>query len=170
LRTAAYDEADQQAVAVMAQAEERIDIMHTMFTMQSVCILDYLIEICSPRDAMPFMRSILDAVQQNGARARLLIDLAPIKGVENVLALDELVAEIEARGLGDRVEVRAFPGPVHAKTTLIDDQYLIVGSHNFHWSAFGTGEGLAEYSLGITDPEAIAEFQRLFEVHWQKAE
>lgn len=169
LRTAAYDEADQQAVAVMAKAEERIDVMHTMFTMPSVCILDYLIDVCSPRDAMPFMRSILTAVEQNGARARLLIDQAPIKGVENVLALDELMAEIEDRGLGDRVEIRAFPGPVHAKTTLIDDQFLIVGSHNFHWSAFGPGEGLAEYSLGVTDPQAIAEFQRLFEYHWQKA-
>jgi hypothetical protein len=169
LRTAAYDEADQQAVAVMAGAEERIDVMHTMFTMPSVCILDYLIDVCSPRDAMPFMRSILDAVQHNGARARLLIDLAPIKGVENALALDELLAEVEDRDLGDRVEIRAFPGPVHAKATLIDDQYLIVGSHNFHWSAFGPGEGLAEYSLGVTDPQAIAEFQRFFEVHWQKA-
>jgi phosphatidylserine/phosphatidylglycerophosphate/cardiolipin synthase-like enzyme len=169
LRTEAYDEADQQAAAAIAAAEERIDIMHTMFTLPAVCILNYLLEVCSAAQAMPYMQSILDAVEQNQANVRLLVDLEPIKGVENALALGELQAEIKALGLNDRVEIRPFPGPVHAKVTLIDDQFLIVGSHNFHWSAFGKGQSLAEYSLGVTDPQAISDFERFFEYHWERA-
>ena len=68
---------------------------------------------------MPYMQSILDAVDQNQAKARLLIDLEPIKGIENALALGELQAEIDARGLSDRVEIRPFSGPVHAKDALM---------------------------------------------------
>jgi phosphatidylserine/phosphatidylglycerophosphate/cardiolipin synthase-like enzyme len=169
LRTTEYDEADQQAAAAIAAAEERIDIMHTMFTLPAVCILNYLLEVCSADQAMPYMQSILDAVEGNEADVRLLIDLEPIKGVENAIALGELQAEITARGLSDRVEIRPFSGPVHAKNTLIDDQFLIVGSHNFHWSAYGEGQGLAEYSLGVADPQAILDFERFFEYHWQRA-
>jgi len=170
LRTAAYDEADQQAAAAIAAAQESIDIVHTMFTLPAVCILNYLLDVCSVFQAMPFMESILAAVDQNDANVRLLIDMEPIKGIENALALEELEAEIKARGLSDRVEIRPFSGPVHAKDTLIDDEFLIVGSHNFHWSAFGKGQGLAEYSLGVTDPEATSEFKRLFDYYWQRAE
>jgi hypothetical protein len=54
-----------------------------------------------------------DPVHQNGARARPLVDLAPIKGVENAHALDALVTEMEDCGLGEHVEVRAFPGPTY---------------------------------------------------------
>ena len=169
LRTTAYDEADQQAAAAIAAAEEHIDIMHTMFTLPAVCILNYLLEVCSASQAMPYMQSILDAVEQNEANVRLLIDLEPIKGIENAIALGELQAEVNARGLSDRVEIRPFPGPVHAKVTSIDDQFLIIGSHNFHWSAFGKGGGLAEYSLGVTDPQAISDFGRFFEYHWERA-
>jgi hypothetical protein len=169
LRTTAYDEADQQATAALAAAQERIDVIHTMFTFPGFCILNYLLDVCSVSQAMPYMQSILDAVEGNGAHVRLLIDLEPFKGVENAIALGELQAEVRARGLSDRVEIRPFPGPVHAKDTLIDDQFLIVGSHNFHWSAFGTGQGLAEYSLGVADPQAISDFERFFEYHWERA-
>jgi len=169
LRTLAYDEADQQTIAALAAAEERIDIMHTMFTLPGFCIMNYLLDVCSTSQAMPYMHSILDALEQNEAKARLLIDLAELKGIENSLALGELQAEIKALGLEDRVEIRPFPGPVHAKVTLVDDKFLIVGSHNFHWSAFGTGGGLAEYSMGVTDPKAIEDYQRFFDYYWEKA-
>ena len=72
--------------------------------------------------------------------------------------------------MGDRVEVRAFPGPVHAKNTLIDDELLIVGSQNYHWTSFGEGRGLAEYNLGISDPSAIEEFKQRFQYYWDLAD
>ncbi len=92
LRTRAYDEADQQAIAALAAAEERIDVMHTMFTLPGFCILNHLLDVCSSAQAMPYMHSILGALEQNDAKARLLIDLAELKGIENSLALSELQA------------------------------------------------------------------------------
>ena len=79
-------------------------------------------------------------------------------------------SELRARGLSDQVEIRFFsPQLVHYKSTLIDDEFLIVGSQNFHYSAFGEGDGLTEYNLGISDPQAVADFKRLFEYEWERA-
>ena len=49
---------------------------------------------------------------------------------------------------------------------LVDDQMLIVGSQNLHYSAFGTGGGLTEFNLAVEDPQAVADFQALFEHVW----
>ena len=66
------------------------------------------------------------------------------------------------------VEIRFFDGKLHAKSTLIDDQLLIIGSQNMHYSAWGTG-ALTEHSLTTNDPAAIEEFNALFEFEWQQA-
>jgi phosphatidylserine/phosphatidylglycerophosphate/cardiolipin synthase-like enzyme len=166
LRTVAHDEADKQTIAALAAAEERIDIMHVQFTLPIICNLNYILDVCDARHAPPYINSMLDAVEENDAQLRLLLDLKPFKGIENAIALGILQEAVEARGLADKIEVRSFASSVHAKGTLIDDEFVIVGSQNYHWSAFGEDRGLAEYSLGTTDPEAIAEFQRFFEHHW----
>ena len=75
----------------------------------------------------------------------------------------------EARGLADRIEVRSIDSSIHAKATLIDDEYLIVSSQNYHWSSYGEGRGLAECSLGTSAPEAVAEFQMFFDYHWNNS-
>ena len=166
LRTVAHDEADKQTMAALAVAEERIDIMHVQFSLPLVCNLNYVIDVCDARHAPPYINSILDAVEENDARLRLLVDLKPFKGIENAIALGILQEAVEERRLGDRIEVRSFASSVHAKGTLIDDEFVIVGSQNYHWSAFGEERGLAEYSVGTSDPEAIAEFQRFFDFYW----
>ena len=40
------------------------------------------------------------------------------------------------------MEVRAFPGPVHARATLMDDQYLFVGSRNVDGRPLDWGRAL----------------------------
>jgi cardiolipin synthase len=52
---------------------------------------------------------------------------------------------------------------------LIDDQFLVVGSQNFHYSAYGDN-GLTEFNIGTDDPDAIAAFKRFFDYHWERAE
>ena len=166
LRTVAHDEADKQTIAALAAAEDRIDIMHVQFSLPIICNLNYVIDVCDARHAPAYINSILDAVEKNNAQVRLLLDLKPFKGIESAIALGIMLDAVQERGLADRIEVRSFSSPVHAKGTLIDDEFMIVGSQNYHWSAFGEDRGLAEYSLGTSDPEAIAEFQRFFEYHW----
>jgi cardiolipin synthase len=58
---------------------------------------------------------------------------------------------------------------MHAKSTLIDDEFLIIGSQNYHYSAFGEGGGLTEYSMGTDDPQAVADYKAVFEYEWQRA-
>ena len=67
------------------------------------------------------------------------------------------------------VEVRKFPGELHAKTALIDEEFLIIGSQNYNYSAFGDGDGLAEYSFGTNDAEAIEDYLKMFEYYWDLA-
>jgi cardiolipin synthase len=64
--------------------------------------------------------------------------------------------------------MRYFDGRMHTKALLVDRELLIVGSQNFHYSAFGDA-GLAEYNLATEDPKAIAEFQRTYDYYWDQA-
>ena len=82
----------------------------------------------------------------------------------------ELLQELERRepGLSELVELRFYNGKIHAKAALIDDQLLIIGSQNMHYSSWGEG-GLTEYSVTTNDSGAIAEYQGLFEAKWEQA-
>ena len=139
-----------------------------MFTMQMACDLNLLYNVCDFEGGLSFMESLKQAAE-NGAFVRLLVKPDPFDGVESSVALEQFVREMESAGLSDRYEVRLFQGPMHFKSTLVDGEFLIVGSQNFHYSAFGNG-GLTEYSLGIGDPEAATDFEALFDYHWQRAE
>jgi phosphatidylserine/phosphatidylglycerophosphate/cardiolipin synthase-like enzyme len=170
-RTEAHDEADQQVIAALSSAQESIDVIQVNFTMEMVCDLNLLYDqVCTTDQLLPYMDAILDAAENNGAHVRILIKGAPIDGVESAVHLLVLQQELDERGISDQVEARLFDGPMHPKTALIDNEMLIVGSQNYHYSAFGEGSGLAEYSLGVVDPQASTDFQRLFEYQWERAE
>jgi len=59
---------------------------------------------------------------------------------------------------------------MHSKSVLVDGQVLIVGSQNFHYSAYGPGGGLSEFSFAVEDPRAAEEYQRIFNYEWAVAE
>jgi cardiolipin synthase len=59
---------------------------------------------------------------------------------------------------------------MHPKAALIDEQMLIVGSQNFHYSAFGSGGGLNEYSFAVENDKAAEDFSRAFEFLWEQTE
>ena len=46
---------------------------------------------------------------------------------------------------------------------------MIVSSQNLHWSAYGKGNGLSEYSLGVGDPAAADQYQRFFDFLWDRS-
>ena len=170
-RTEAHDEADQQVIAALSSAQESIDAMHVNFTMEMECDLNLLYDqVCTTDQVLPYMNAILDAAENHGAHVRILIKGAPIDGVESGVHLVVLQEELNKRGIGDQVEFRLFGGPMHLKTVLIDNELLIIGSQNYHYSAFGEGSGLAEYSLGVFDPQAVTDFRRVFEYQWERGE
>jgi phosphatidylserine/phosphatidylglycerophosphate/cardiolipin synthase-like enzyme len=98
----------------------------------------------------------------------VIVENANSNGLENRVAGMVLFEELEKRGLDGTVEIRFFNGKLHSKATQIDDQLLIIGSQNMHYSAWGEG-ALTEYSLTTNDPAAIDEFNALFEYEWQQA-
>ena len=165
-RNQVYDESDEQIIAAFGSATESLDIAQAMFSMPLICNLNHFFDVCSFNEALPYMEAIMEAAE-NGAKVRILLTPYPIQIVENIIASDILLKEANARGVSDQVEVRYFSDLLHAKTALIDEEFLIVGSQNLHHSAFGEGEGLSEYNLGTSDPEAIAQYQRWFESYWE---
>ncbi|MCP4357566.1 MAG: hypothetical protein GY796_06075 [Chloroflexi bacterium] len=169
-RTEAFAESDDQVIAALIAAEETIDVVHVNFTAQMICDLNLIYDqVCTIEQATPYLDSLLNAVEENDVHLRLLLKSNPIDGVETSVALVMMGEEIIERGLEDQVEVRFFTEPMHYKATLIDDQFLIVGSQNFHYSAFGDGGGLTEYNMGTSDPQAIDDFKQLFEYHWERS-
>ena len=169
-RTEARDEADQQVITVLESAEETIDAVHVNFTAEMICDLNILYDqVCTNDQLLPYVEAILDAAENNGTQVRVLIKGAPIDGMESGVHLTILKDALDERGISDQVEVRIFDGPMHPKATLVDDKFLIVGSQNYHYSAFGEGAGLAEFSLGVEDSDAVDDFKQLFEYHWDRA-
>ncbi len=166
-RTEVYKESDDALVHALESAEESIDIIQVNFTFDMICDLNILLDVCDYSSAPPYIDALMTAIEDEQAYVRILIEDDGIEGFENKIAMDILVAEVKARGLSDYVEVRYFTGLVHAKTILIDDELLIVGSQNFHYSAFGEG-GLTEFNIATDSPQAVEAYKSFFDYYWEQ--
>jgi len=168
-RTLVYKEADETYAAVLGSAQSSIDAIHVNFSLELICMANLLVEdLCTFDNALPWMQAIVDAVEQNQIKVRVIVENANSNGIENRVAIQVLTDELEKRGLENFVEIRFFNGRVHAKTALIDQELLVVGSQNFHYSSWGE-RGLNEYSVATDDPEAIAQYQKMFDYFWEQA-
>lgn len=167
-RSRALPLGDLQTADVIAAAQTRVDATHVMFSLDMICSLNFLFDVCNYEHGPYYIPALLQAVE-NGARLRLLVHGAPFEGIENNVALNVFLARAAELGRADQIEVRYFAGPFHPKAVLVDDQMLIVGSQNFHYSAYGAGRGLTEYSIAVEDTRAAAEFRQSFEVEWAAA-
>ena len=168
-RSGVYKEADRTIEAAIASAEETLDIVHVNFSLELICAAAVLAEdICSYDDALPYMEAIMSAVEQNYTQVRVMAEQSNMNGLENRVAMQIFAEELEKRGLSEYVEMRFYNGRLHAKSVLIDDALLIIGSHNFHYSAWGEG-GLTEFSLATDSPAAIEAYHDLFEYQWERS-
>ncbi len=168
-RTDKFREADITVPTTVASAQETLDILQVNFTLALICDLNLIFEICDFRDALSYMQAMMDAIEANNVQTRVLIKPGVIEGVESNIAIKAFWDALEARGLSHLVEFRYFNASVHAKAVLIDNQFLLVGSQNFHYSAYGDG-ALTEFNIGTDDPDAVAAFQKFFNYHWERAE
>jgi phosphatidylserine/phosphatidylglycerophosphate/cardiolipin synthase-like enzyme len=114
------------------------------------------------------MVALADTVEQKGVKTRVMVTDVNMNGMENRAAIEVLQAELARRGVSDLVEFRYLDGRMHAKSLLVDQQLLIIGSQNFHYSAYGDS-GLAEYNLATNDPGALQEYQQTFDYYWEQA-
>jgi len=164
-----YLEGDEFIAGSLAAAEENIDMIHVNFALEVYCMANIIFpDLCSIDQAFPWMLAIIDAIEENQVHVRVIVENANSNGLENRVAGTVLMEELASRGLDGYVEIRFFNGKLHAKSTMIDDALLIIGSQNMHYSAWGEGS-LTEHSLTTNDPAAIEEFKGLFEAKWEDA-
>jgi cardiolipin synthase len=168
-RTDKFQEADNTVPATVRSAQKTLDVLQVNFTLKMICDLNVLFKVCDFSDALVYMQAMMDAIEINNVKTRVLIKPGVIEGVESNVAVEAFRDALQARGLSHLVEFRYFQESVHAKAVLIDDQFLLVGSQNFHYSAFGDG-ALTEFNIGTDDPDAIVAFKRFFDYHWEHAE
>jgi phosphatidylserine/phosphatidylglycerophosphate/cardiolipin synthase-like enzyme len=169
-RSKEFSEADDFVAASLAASTESIDLITANFSLDLHCIINLLAPgFCTLEDSMPYIDSILEAVEKNHTHVRVIMENANSYGLENRVTAMVLYPELERLGLDDLVELRFYNGRVHAKSALIDDALLIIGSQNFQYSAWGKGSGLGENMITTSDPQAIAEFKALFDFKWQEA-
>ena len=168
-RNTNFHESDQAVTAAIRSAQDSLDIFEVNFSLQLQCALGALIpDFCTFDNSLEWMRALVDNIEQNHTRVRILVTDVNMNGIENGVAIRVLKDELARRGLEEYVEIRYFDGRMHTKALLIDDGLLIVGSQNFHYSAYGDA-GLAEYNLATQDPKAIAEFKRTYDYYWDQA-
>jgi cardiolipin synthase len=167
-RSQKFNESDVVVSEAVISAQKSLDVLQVNFTLNMICDLNVLLPICDVSDSPDYMTSLVDAIEARQVKIRVLVKKKPIEVVENKIAMTEFRKKLAERGLNDLVEFRFFNDSVHAKAVLIDDQFLIVGSQNFHYSAFGDGKGLVEFNIGTDDPDAIANFKSFFEYHWER--
>jgi phosphatidylserine/phosphatidylglycerophosphate/cardiolipin synthase-like enzyme len=168
-RSTAYLEGDEFIAASLGAAQESIDMIQVNFALEVYCMANVIFPgFCSIEDAYPWMHAIIDAIESNQVKVRVIVENANSNGLENRVAGMVLLEELESRGLDGYVEIRFFNGKLHSKASQIDNKLLIIGSQNMHYSAWGEG-ALTEHSLTTNDPAAIEEFNALFEFEWQQA-
>ena len=167
-RNQVYDEADQQLLAAYRAAEESIDLAQAVYSMPLICILNHFFEVCDFSQALPYMEALMDAVE-NGAEVRIVLTPYPTQNIESVVAMAIFNQAAVERGVAQRVEIRILDGLLHSKSALIDGEFLIIGSQNLQWIAYGKDYGLSEYSLGVEDPNAAEQYQRFFDYLWARS-
>jgi hypothetical protein len=169
-RSKEFNEADDFIEASLAASTESIELITTNFSMELYCIIHLLAPgFCTIDDSMPYIDAILEAVEKNQTHVRVIMENANSNGLENRVTAMVLYEELVRLGLDHLVELRFFNGRLHAKSGLIDDSLLIIGSQNYQYSAWGQGGGLGENDMSTTDPDAIAEYKALFEAKWEEA-
>lgn len=169
-RTDVYKEADRAYDAAIASAQESIDAIHVNFSAEIICLLNLIApDTCTfDENALSWMRAMVETVEKNQVNVRVIVENANSNGLENRVGIDMLEQELASRGLADLVEVRFFDGRVHMKSALIDQQLLLVGSQNFHYSSFSDG-GLLEFVAATDSQAAIDEYETMFEYYWAQS-
>jgi phosphatidylserine/phosphatidylglycerophosphate/cardiolipin synthase-like enzyme len=168
-RNSVFKEADDFIASSIASAQDTIDMIEVNFSLEMICMINVVFpDVCTIENALPWMEALLTTVQTNQTKVRVIMENTNSNGLENRVAGNVLLDELERLGLEELVELRFYNGKVHAKSLLIDEQLLFIGSQNMHYSSWGAG-GLNEFSVAINSPEAIGEYQRLFEAKWAEA-
>ena len=100
-RTANYKESDEAYHSALASAQDSIDAIHANFTAELICDVNLLFpSVCTFENSLPYMQSLVDAIEQNGAHVRILVEKENMNGMENQVGVKILQDELNRRGSG----------------------------------------------------------------------
>lgn len=168
--TVAHLEADEALLAAIRAADEKIDLYQVNFSLNTPClVLSMVSDLCNNEDFAPlYMLALRDAILENDIQLRVMMEESAMNGMENRDGIRWLQNQLEGTGKEDNLDLRFSAIKMHNKAVLVDDEFLAVGSQNFHWSAWGS-PSLTEYTLATDDPKAVAEFLSEFRYWWDLA-
>ncbi|WP_415813222.1 phospholipase D-like domain-containing protein [Deinococcus marmoris] len=167
-RRPGHDEADLAHLALLGAARGEIELMQADFGPTLNCWGAYLNpQGCGPESWPVYMTAVLGALER-GVRVRLLTVDYGIGAAPNRSGITLLRQELRRRGIESRFEARYTTFNMHTKALTVDRRVVVVGSMNFHFSAWGR-LGLAEAALATGDPAAVQEQQTSFETIWKTA-
>jgi cardiolipin synthase len=168
--TPAHLESDEALLAAIGAAQQSIDLFEVNFSLNSPClVLAAVSDLCLQEDFAPvYMLALRDAVLENDVRIRVMMEESAMNGIENRAGILWLYNQLAAQGKEGNLDLRFSANKMHNKAMLVDEEFLSVGSQNFHYSAWGS-PSLTEYNLATDDPEAVAEFLTEFEYWWEQA-
>ncbi|NTY02182.1 phospholipase D-like domain-containing protein [Deinococcus sp. JMULE3] len=164
-RTAGEDHADRAHLALIGAARRSIDLMQSDFSPGLDCWFGYLNPDPCTVDRMPVYFPALLAAMQRGVHVRLLVVEYGFGKPANRTGVALMRRELRRLGLEDRFEARYTTFRMHSKIMTVDHALVVVGSMNFHFSAWGSA-GLAESALATGNAAAIREQDRTFEQAW----
>jgi len=165
--TPKFLESDDALLQAILSAEDSIDLYEVNFSLDLICILAIMLtDFCSAEGlAPPYMDALVETVAENDIRLRILLEPSAFNGLENRIGIRWFLEELEKEGKLDNVEIRWFDGKMHDKAFLIDNEFLVIGSQNFHYSAWES-PSLTEYNIATEDSGAIGDFVDEFEFQW----
>jgi phosphatidylserine/phosphatidylglycerophosphate/cardiolipin synthase-like enzyme len=168
--TPAHLESDEALLAAIGAAQESIDLFEVNFSLDTPCVvLAQVSDYCTEDAFAPvYMLALRDAVLQNDVRIRVMMEETAMNGAENRAGVLWLYNQLAAEGKEGNLDLRFSAHKMHNKAMLVDEEFLSVGSQNFHYSAWGS-PSLTEYNLATDDPTAVAEFLAEYEYWWERA-
>lgn len=164
------DQGDRAHLALIGAAQRSIELMQVDFSPEPACWGAQAGPDGCGADSPGFpvyLRALLSAMER-GVHVRVLLmpNSAGIERPGNRAGVALLRAEARRCGLEHLFEARYVTYTMHDKTVTFDHELALVGSMNFHFSAWGP-LGLNEAALVTDDPQAVAEQDATFERVWQ---
>ncbi len=99
-RTAVYKEADEAYVAAISSAKSSIDALQVNFSADLICILNIVSPgTCTYANTLPWMQAIVQSVEQNHTRVRVIVENANMNGLKNWVGIAILQQELARLGL-----------------------------------------------------------------------
>ncbi len=122
----------------------------------------------------PYTQAIIDAAQK-GVRIKMLLSSAEKRmnsdSIENLRT--QILLLPNGSNIFSNITVKFSNGPLHAKALSIDGQFVVIGSQNFDYSAFGIDPDnimdLVEYSFGVDNRNVTNKFDNDFASLWDSA-